>query len=341
MPSRLSALLVVTSVSLTRLGSLACSGNASSDNSAGAAPTTDSIGNRAGSGTLAGAGGVAAQGGASGGAGSAGVGHGGVGAAGAAAGGAGSGGASGGVIGGSGGQGGASVAGSAGAAGGSGCSGLTQTRSSRSAKSTGFSAPYMPDYYSLYSHACSTNPDCTTACVTAGGTQASCAASECIHSTTDYCLPPTYWFGLDQLLTEGGTQESSAWIIMVNNPYRDQLAVSNFQFELPTGAKISGISFAFVEAAGSENMIGDFSVRALANNQPVGLDRAHTKAWTTTFHPEVYGGPADLWGTTWTTEIVNGASFGVALTPMYLDTAGNERAYVDFITATVTYDTCK
>jgi hypothetical protein len=154
-------------------------------------------------------------------------------------------------------------------------------------------------------------------------------------------LPPTYWIDFDKLLTEGSSQESSVYIIMVNNPYRDPLLASNFQFEIPSGAKILGISFSINEAAGSENMIADYSVRALANNAVVGLDRGHTTAWTTTFHPEVYGGPSDLWGATWTAEAVNGAGFGVALTPLYLETAGNERAYVDFIRATVTYDVCK
>ena len=127
---------------------------------------------------------------------------------------------------------------------------------------------------------------------------------------------------------------------MVNNPYRDQLLASNFQFEIPSGAKILGISFSINEAAGSENMVADYSVRAMVNSTAVGLDRGHTKAWSTTFHPEVYGGASDLWGTTWSVDDVNGAGFGISLTPLYLDTAGNERAYVDFIRATVTYDTC-
>ena len=73
----------------------------------------------------------------------------------------------------------------------------------------------------------------------------------------------------------------------------------------------------------------------------MGLDRGHTKPWTAEFHPEIYGGPADLWGSNWSPEAVNAASFGVALTPLYLDSAGNGRAYVDFITATVTYDVCQ
>ena len=40
---------------------------------------------------------------------------------------------------------------------------------------------------------------------------------------------------------------------------------------------------------------------------------------------------------------MNATGFGIALTPLYLDTAGNERqrAYVDFIRATVTYEVCK
>lgn len=247
---------------------------------------------------------------------------------GVAAGGAATGGASGGQAG-------------AGTAGASGCSGLTQTRSARSAKSAGFAGDYTKDYYPLYSHACTTAADCSAACVTAGGTQASCAASECVDSSTDYCLPPTYWVDFDQLLTEGNTQESSTWIIMVNNPYRDQLLVSNFQFEIPSGAKILGISFSVNEAAGSADMIADYSVRALAGGAPVGLDRGHTKAWTTDFHPEIYGGATDLWGATWTADLVNATGFGIGITPLYLDSAGNERAYIDFIRATVTYDVCK
>jgi hypothetical protein len=154
-------------------------------------------------------------------------------------------------------------------------------------------------------------------------------------------LPPTYWFDLDQLLVQGNTIDSSAWIIMVDNPYRDQLIASNFQFEIPAGAKIDGVSFAFNESADSDAAVADFSVHALAGGSPAGLDRGHTTAWPTTFQFESYGGASDLWGTTWTSDIVNAADFGVALTPMYLQTAGNARAYVDFVTATVYYDTCK
>lgn len=305
-------------------GSSAIGGAGSSGSSAaGALPGGASSGGVSGGGT--------SNGGApSGGASSGGVSSGGSSSGGVSSGGVSSGGTS------NGGQAGAAAAGGA-----SGCSGLTQTRFARSGKSAGFAGDYLKDYYPLYSHACTTAPDCAAACVTAGGTQASCAASECVDSTPDYCLPPTYWIGFDQLLTQGNSQESSTYIIMVNNPYRDQLLASNFQFEIPSGAKISGISFSITEAAGSENMIADYSVRALSNGVPVGLDRGHSTAWTTTFHPEIYGGASDLWGTTWTADSINAAGFGIGLTPLYLVSAGNERAYVDFIEATVTYDVCK
>jgi len=227
------------------------------------------------------------------------------------------------------------------AGGGSGCSALSQTRSARSGKSGGFSGDYQTQYYPLYSHACTGAADCSAACVTAGGTQTSCAASECVDSTPDYCLPPTYWFDFDRLLTEGNSEESSVWLIMVNNPYRDRLEASDFQFEIPGSATILGISFSINEAAGSADLIADYSVRAMANNLAVGLNRARTTPWNTLFHPEVYGGAADLWGANWTADIVNATGFGIALTPLYLDSAGNERAYVDFIRATVTYEVCK
>jgi hypothetical protein len=174
--------------------------------------------------------------------------------------------------------------------------------------------------------------------VTAGGTQASCAASECIDSTPDYCLPPTYWFDFDRLLVEASSEESSAWIIMVNNPYRDTLLVTNFQFELPTDAVVRGVRFSFNESADSPDAIGDYSVKALRAGATVGLDRGKSTAWSTGFHYSDYGGPSDLWGVPWTALDINSDQFGVSLTPLYLDTAGNARAYIDFVKATVYYD---
>jgi hypothetical protein len=163
-------------------------------------------------------------------------------------------------------------------------------------------------------------------------------ASECVDSTQDYCLPPTYWFDFDQLLIEGNTPESSTWIIMVNNPYRDQLLISDFQFEIPAGATIRGIRFSLNEAADSPDSIGDFSVKALKTGAIVGLDRGRSTAWTTDFRYAEYGSERDLWGASWTANDVNATEFGVALTPLYLTSAGNARAYVDFVKARVYYD---
>jgi hypothetical protein len=238
-------------------------------------------------------------------------------------------GGAGGSTGGSGGQG--------GAGGSTGCPVLTQTKSSRTARSAGFTGDYKTDYYGLYSVSCTAVTECAAACVKAGGTQSSCAASECIHSTTDYCLPPTYWFDLDRLRVEGGTIETSAWIIMVSNPYRDQLIATDFQFEIPSGATIQGIVMSINRSADDATAIADYQVKLVREGATVGLDRAGTKAWPSAFEYADYGGPADAWGGTWKPADVNAAGFGVALTPMYLSTGGNARGYVDFIRGTVYY----
>lgn len=235
---------------------------------------------------------------------------------------------------------GSGAAGAAGAAGADvgpgGCEVSSQTRFSRSARSAGFSGTYQGNYYPLYDESCVVVGDCTAACVAAGGTAESCAASECIDSSeSPYCLPPTYWFDFDRLLVEASTIESSAWIIMVNNPYRDTLIATKFQFEIPSEATIEGVAFAVNRSADSANMVGDFSVRAVRSGQAAGLDRAHSAPWSATFASAEYGGSEDLWGEEWSTADVNASDFGVALTPMYLDTAGNARAYVDFVEATV------
>jgi hypothetical protein len=228
---------------------------------------------------------------------------------------------------------------SGGTGGSTGCPVLDQTKSSRAAHSSGFSGT-LDAYYAIDNVVCTTVADCASACVQAGGTQVSCASSECVQGldTPNYCLPPTFWSNLDQLRTEGGTTDSSASIIMVNNPYRDQLIANDFQFEIPAEATVQGIAMSINRSADSESAVGDWEVKLVRDAATtVGLDRAGTKAWPTTFEYADYGGPTDHWGTTWTPADVNGTGFGVALTPMYLGTAGNSWAYVDFIRATVTY----
>jgi hypothetical protein len=163
------------------------------------------------------------------------------------------------------------------------CPVLTQTKSSRAARSAGFSGSYEKDYVPLYDVSCTTVAQCAAACEKAGGTSQSCAASECIHSTTDYCLPPTYWSSLDQLRIEGGTIESSARIIMVNNPYRDQLVATDFQFEIPADATIKGIKMSINRSGDTDGEVGDYEVKLVREGSSVGLDRADTSPWPTTF----------------------------------------------------------
>jgi hypothetical protein len=136
-----------------------------------------------------------------------------------------------------------------------------------------------------------------------------------------------------------GDTTTATRIIMVNNPYRDTLLLSDFQFEIPAEATaILGIGTSIVRLADSVGAVADYEVRMVSEGEAVGLDRAQSTTWDTTFVAASYGGDADLWGAEWTAEKVNASGFGIALTPMYLSSGGNSRAYVDFVEITIHYE---
>lgn len=203
--------------------------------------------------------------------------------------------------------------------------------------SAGFSGSYESDYYPVYSKACSAHADCLATCVTAGGTEQSCSAAKCIDSTSDYCLPPTYWFGLENLRIEAEPADTGAWTILDSTKYRDQLLATDFQFAIPSSATITGIVVQIRKSAES-SMAADQEIRLLRNGATVGLDHSKSDPWPSGLEYVEYGTPTDLWGASWTPSDLSSQQFGVAITARYLDIGGNARAYVDFVKATVYYD---
>lgn len=61
-------------------------------------------------------------------------------------------------------------------------------------------------------------------------------------------------------------------------------------------------------------------------------NRATATLWPASDTYVSYGGPADLWGRTWTPEEINDSNFGVAISAQFAGTAS-----VDHIRITVTY----
>ena len=81
----------------------------------------------------------------------------------------------------------------------------------------------------------------------------------------------------------------------------------------------------------------DDSVHILKNGVAVGPDRSKTARWPAELAYASYGGPSDTWGQTWTAADLQATGFGIAIAARYTETAGNDRAYVDFVRAQVYY----
>ena len=218
------------------------------------------------------------------------------------------------------------------------CEKSTELTFARNAKSSGFSGS-AEQYRELYDVSCETPADCQVPCTSRGGTKDMCAATECIQSTEDYCLPATVWQNLSALGTSGEDLAlDGAELVLVALPYRDQLLAGDFQFELPESAEISGIEISLRRAADYEASAADQSVRLTKKGVAGKIDRAKPQQWPAgTFQLARYGGKDDLWGETWTAEELNSGALGVALSVQYTQPNGNARAYVDLVQAKAYY----
>jgi len=104
--------------------------------------------------------------------------------------------------------------------------------------------------------------------------------------------------------------------------------------------KTINVSFSINEASGSENMIADYSVRFARQLSSEFRSRAQ-RVLQARVSPRNLQRIERSLGAVWTADALNAGGFGIALTPVYLDTDGNARAGVDFIRAAVTRDVCK
>jgi hypothetical protein len=152
------------------------------------------------------------------------------------------------------------------------------------------------------------------------------------------CLPPTYWLGVGAL-SESGMTADAANVILVAIPYDDALLATNFQVALPDDATITGVRFQVRRATLASNAIDD-TVQVLKNGVPVGANHRSTDAWPATLTYASYGGAYDTWGTSWTVDDIRSNGFGISVSPKYVGpSAGNERAYIDSVRASVFYTT--
>ena len=96
----------------------------------------------------------------------------------------------------------------------------------------------------------------------------------------------------------------------------DNVRTSGFNFNIPAGTVINGIQVEIEKSASNISILAtitDNSVRLLKAGVATGSNYATSTKWTTTDSYETYGGPNDLWGTTWTTAEVNSSTFGISI----------------------------
>jgi len=114
---------------------------------------------------------------------------------------------------------------------------------------------------------------------------------------------------------------------------------SNYGFSIPDNATILGIEVIVNKftSAGSGTIV-DASVCLLKNYHVTGVGREDgTTPWPSSMTVVVYGGPADLWGSTWTPAEINAAGFAVDLSGRGTTSTASRTAYVDYIQVRVTY----
>jgi gliding motility-associated-like protein len=153
------------------------------------------------------------------------------------------------------------------------------------------------------------------------------------------------WANAGSAKTSNGSYATSGFVLtLLSVAPTKYLTASDFQFAIPSNAIIKGIQVDIQRLSGGINLlakISDKSVRIMKGGTFVGVDKASNSFWPI-FNSayQSYGGPNDLWGTTWTPADINAPGFGAAISAdltgllMLVPTAN-----IDHIRITVNYST--
>ena len=166
---------------------------------------------------------------------------------------------------------------------------------------------------------------------------ATARADSQVHSATvlanDAAVGTAPWFG--------GAFPATVTMAPTGDITSNYLVTSGFGFTLPTNAVVLGIvaqiDRSVVVAVGSHAQ--DNLVRLAKGGSVVGQDRGLPGDWPLTNAGQVYGGLADLWGTTWSASDINSSNFGLAVSVTGVATSGliSMTPTVHNVTVTVTY----
>jgi hypothetical protein len=120
--------------------------------------------------------------------------------------------------------------------------------------------------------------------------------------------------------------------------YRSRyLYASNFGFNIPVTASITGITAEIYRQSGNTNSAADSTVKLVQNSMPMGANRAISTAWPLTGAYYTYGSASDLWGLAWAPADINDPAFGLYLKVYNMDANVTTTPSVDHIRITVDY----
>ncbi len=149
------------------------------------------------------------------------------------------------------------------------------------------------------------------------------------------------WTNLTGAKIRGDGQTAQVTKLSTGAVVTQYLLCTNFGFTLPA-CTINGITVDVWRMGGAGAGYGsshDESIRLVKAGVVIGDEKAVGGNWPPAEIDTVYGGAADLWGTTWSLADINAATFGIAISAHVVPEAAYyvAGAYVDYVTITVTY----
>lgn len=119
--------------------------------------------------------------------------------------------------------------------------------------------------------------------------------------------------------------------------YSRFLLCSQFGFSIPGTATILGIEINILRDAPAINIIKDTTVQLVKNGTTVSSNYRSAAYWPLTYTNQLYGGPADLWGLTWTPADINNPTTAMGLAIYNQSTSSVSGVNVDHVSMTVYY----
>jgi len=121
--------------------------------------------------------------------------------------------------------------------------------------------------------------------------------------------------------------------------YSRSLVCKQFGFSIPGTATIVGIEVNILRDAPGLNIIKDSVVVLMKNGTTASSDYKSPVFWPVTYTSQIYGGPANLWGLSWTPADINDPATLVALNVYNKDVVSVSGVNVDHVSMTVYYTT--